>query len=340
MRHFFPRPACIALLATLVAIAAVPVTELRAEQRVGLLLGRNGGDLVFETGSKQRDLIGFAGGSRLTYPRDFNYAGLGYFYGGDGVELRARVQTTGWQINPGTSTNEDFTLNQRSSIRRNGFDTGNWSFRDSAYVIGGSRNFAVAQGRTSLIDHQMEALLRFYPSAYNNASDQNAGFFLETGLRYSYNKQYVYDAVQWISTRSFFFYGPIGRGNSLSNVIWEIPVGAGYRWEQDRWAFDASFMIISGWSYGRDFHFQRNITFEIERASGDGFLYRIGPEYRWNDDYLLRMSLYGHRYYSRGLLRPRGGLGQEALFIAFSGKQTVWLSTKQAGVEFSLERRL
>lgn len=318
---------------------AAAAQSLAAETRAGAFVGANAGEQIFETGSRQPDLRGFAGGSRLTYPRNFNYFGAYLLFLEGPLEFRAALGGTGWYVESGEARNEDFTLNERSTIRRNGFDESNWSFRDSAYVITGSRNFADAKGRSSLIDWRTDWLVRFFPFA-PRTSNRAEGLFLELGLSYWYNKQYVYDATQFIGSGSTVLLAPIGQGNSLSNVIWEIPVGGGYRAGAGDWSFDVAFAFISGYNYGRDFHFQRNITFEIKHGYGTGFYLRSGAEYRLSEAASLRLNLWTRRYYSEGLLHSRGGLGEEALLVAFSGSQRMWLSSKESSFDLSIERRL
>ncbi len=325
--------------ALLVCAFASATQSASAETRVGAFAGANAGEQIFETGSRQPDLRGFAGGSRLTYPRNFNFFGAYLLFLEGPLEFRAALGSTGWYVESGEARNEDFTLNERSTVRRNGFDESNWSFRDSAYVITGSRNFADAKGRSSLIDWRSDFLMRFFPFAPRTI-ERAEGLFLELGINYWYNKQYVYDATQFIGSGSTILLAPIGQGNSLSNVIWEVPIGGGYRAVAGDWTFDVAFAVINGYNYGRDFHFQRNITFEIKHGYGSGFYLRSGAEYRLSEATSLRLNLWTRRYYSEGLLHSRGGLGEEALLVTFSGSQRMWLSSKESSFDVSIERRL
>jgi hypothetical protein len=167
---------------------AVASQSLAAETRAGAYVGANAGEQIFETGSRQPDLRGFAGGSRLTYPRNFNFFGAYLLFLEGPLEFRAALGGTGWYVESGEARNEDFTLNERSTVRSNGFDESNWSFRDSAYVITGSRNFADAKGRSSLIDWRSDLLARFFPFA-PRATVRAEGLFFELGVSYWYNKQ-------------------------------------------------------------------------------------------------------------------------------------------------------
>lgn len=318
--------------------------ELRADTEIqaSLIFGRNEGEQIFETGSRNPDITGFAGGSRLTYPRNHNFAGLGLAFIRSPVEIHLRGTTTGYYIDPGGSRNEDFTLPRNSTERRNGLDTGQWSFRDSAYTIAGNQNFADARARTSLSRYDLEALVRVFPFQIFRpaAARENTGLYLGGALRYSYAKYYVYDAIQYIRTTSGPFLGPIGIGNSLTDSVFEFPLGVGFRYKSGNISYDGLFMINSGYNRSKDHHIQRALNFRIRQGGGDGFLLRLGIKYRINQDYAVATRFFGRRYYSRGFIETDGGLGQEALLVGLSGKQQVWLSTKEAGVEFEISRTL
>ena len=101
----------------LYAVLAPAGLSAETELELGLLGGRNEGEQIFSTGSKTPDLLGFAGGSRLTYPRNFNYGGFFANLRFAPLEANLRFSTTGWYVGTGTARNEDFTLNQRSTIR-------------------------------------------------------------------------------------------------------------------------------------------------------------------------------------------------------------------------------
>lgn len=318
--------------------------QLHAETEIqaSLIFGRNQGEQIFETGSRTPDITGFAGGSRLTYPRNHNFAGLGLAFIRSPVELHLRGTTTGWYIDPGGARNEDFTLPSNSTETRNGFDTGKWRFRDSAYTIAGNQNFADARARTSLSRYDLEVLVRVFPFQMflPVSARENSGFYLGGAVRYSYAKYYVYDAIQYIRTTTGPFLGPIGIGNSLADAVLEFPVGAGYRYRHGDFTYDALFMLNSGYNRSRDHHIQRAINFRIRQGAGDGFLLRLGVDYSLNRDYKIAARFFGRRYYSRGFIETDGGLGQEALLVGLSGKQQVWLSTKEAGLEFEIIRTI
>ncbi|MEQ9363395.1 MAG: putative porin [Leptospirales bacterium] len=313
-------------------------TEIQAS----LIFGRNEGEQIFETGSRTPDITGFAGGSRLTYPRNHNFAGLGLALIRSPVEVHLRATTTGWYIDPGGARNEDFTLPPNSTESRSGFDTGDWKFGDSAYTIAGNQNFADARARASLSRYDLEALVRAFPFQLFRpvGARENTGPYLGGALRYSYAKYYVYDAIQYVRTTNGPFLGPIGIGNSLADSVLEFPLGAGYRYRSGDFTYDALFMINSGYNRSRDHHIQRAVNFQIRQGAGDGFFLRLGVDYRIDRDHSITARFFGRRYYSRGFIRTDGGLGQEALLVALAGKQQVWLNTKEAGVEFEITRTL
>ena len=64
----------------------------------------------------------------------------------------------------------------------------------------------------------------------------------------------------------------------------------------------------------------------------------MGGEYRLTENLRLAARFFGRRYYSQGYMTVDGGLGAEAVLISFAGRQQIWLSTKEAGVEFELIR--
>ena len=316
-------------------LAGPTALAAQTEIQASLIFWRNEGEQIFETGSRTPDLTGFAGGSRLTYPRNHYFAGLGLAFLRSPVEVHLRGTTTGYYIDPGGARNEDFTLPQNSTIRSNGFRTDRWAFRDSAYTIAGNQNFADARARTALSRYDLEALLRIFPAdIFRPAVErENTGFYLAGALRYSYAKYYVYDAVQYIRTNSQTFLGPIGVGNSFTDAVLEFPLGPGYRIRTGDFTFDGMVLVNSGYNRSKDHHIQRALNFRLNRGAGDGLLYRLGVDYRLNSDYAIAARFFGRRYYSQGYMRIDGGLGQEALLVGFSGKQQVWLSTKEAGLE-------
>ncbi len=332
----------------LLCLIPIASSELLAntEIQASLIMGRNGGEQIFETGSRTPDLTGFAGGSRLTYPRNHNFGGLGLALIRSPIEVHLRGTTTGYAIDPGGARNEDFVLPSNSQERSNGFDTGNFQFRDSAYIYSGNRNFADARARSTLSRYDLEALLRVFPfdvaSRLNGGSrsSANQGLYVATALRYSYSKYRVYDAIQFARTTRGPFLGPIGIGNSLADSVLETPLGLGYRIQSGRVDYDLLFMINSGYNRSRDHHVQRALNFRVEQASGDGFLLRLGAKYWLTEEYAIAARWYGRRYYARGFLTTDGGLGQEALLVGLSGRQQVWLSTKEAGIEFEITRVL
>ncbi len=320
----------------LVLLSLIPFSQLAAEIEAAAILQTTSGDLIFETGSRNPDLSGFRGGSRLTYPRNLVHGGVAIAWNGAGWESQLQMQTTGWRQRPGRARNEDFVLQPEGTIRGNGFDTSNWSYRDSAYVISGGRNFADARGRSSMNESGIGVQLRYFPFY----PEERSGLFAEAQLQYRYNKQYIYDAWQFIDLGAAYFYGPIGSGNSLSNNFWEAPIGLGYRFVIGELHLETAFLINSGYNSGRDFHVQRAITFEIRNGAGDGILLRTAGRYPISERGALSVSFEARRYFSVGELHSRGGLGREAFFVAISGPQRVWLSEKEFRVTLAYWHRL
>lgn len=329
---------------------------LLARTEIGLVFGQNHGKQIFETGSKIPDISGFAGGSRLTYARDFNYIGVELLLSEPGWVIQTGLRSTGWYVDSGKSRNEDFTLNERSQIRSNNLDLRKGRFRDTPYVISGSHNFADAYGRTAYSGYDISFGLSYYPFADHGrrlpaAEAQqktttgpsiytNTGFFLQMDLRYSYFKYYVYDVVQYIRTVQGPYIAAIGYGNSFANTVFEYPLGIGYAWQWPNYRLETALTYVSGFNQARDFHKQRNITFITEQGIGDGFAFRIdGSFYPQETDYSIRLRLYGHRYYSKGTLHAEGGLNDAIFTTMLVTNQRVWLSTKEAGLEIGVIRK-
>lgn len=308
---------------------------LQAETTVRLLVGRNAGEMILETGSKKADLTGFAGGSRLTYNRDFNFIGLGLTTRWNTVELEGRFRTTGYYVDTGLARNEDFALDQYSRQQPSGFDRKTWAYRDTAHTISGSYNFADAYGRSRQSMYDFDLFLRWF-FLDDDPESTIGGPYLSLSTGYGYSKYYVYDVIQYLrSTRSFFI-GPIGIGNSFSNAVLQFRGGAGWRSDTTPWQFDLGLYIISGYNTARDHHVQRGINFVVYEAYGNGLLMQSALSYRTTESLKLGVSFYFHRYFSHGFMDPRDGHGSDALLTQLTDSQSVWISTKEAGAEFQL----
>ncbi|MCB1174507.1 MAG: putative porin [Leptospiraceae bacterium] len=302
---------------------------LAAEWQWGLYGTAVHGKHILETGSKTRDANGFAGGSRLTYPRYFSAPGVRGRYSTHNWLVDLNYQLTNGSQRSGTARNEDFALYENSTIRSSGWDLRTGRYRDTPYTINGSRNFADASGKSDLQYQDLEVNIDWYPWQSDDAPQ--SGFFLGTGLHYSYQKYQVYDVIQYLRLVNGFFLGPIGVGNSFSSVEWEFPLGFGYQWHLEQLYIKAALYMNTGINTGRDHHKQRNITFLIQDASGSGIQYNLELGYQMDAEspYTLFARYQGRHYYSRGTIQIRGGLGGEYLLQYTGIRQGVRISRKE-----------
>ena len=304
----------------------------------GVVAGQNSGHQVLETGSRLPDLSGFAGGSRLTYPRKFRYGGLRLGLSSGSFELGFHYLTTGWWHDGGRARNEDFTLGLTSTQRQNGFDPHTYAYRDTAYTISGGRNFADAKGETRLRWYRTGLSLRIFPWL-EEPNTQASGWFLAGGIDYSHYKYRVSDVQQYFELSGGFFFGPIGIGNSFSNDEILLSYGVGHRTLFGPVFLEMRFLLLSGWNEGRDHHVQRAIDFHIRDGLGSGLT--AGPRFVYtSESWEFSFDLEYRRYFSIARLDPEGGIGQEIVRTTFSSGQSVWLSTKESSVEFAVSVRL
>ncbi len=307
-------------------------------------LGRtwNDGSTIFEIGSKQPDITGVAGGSRITYPRCFAYTtgGVTFFLGHASVS--ADFGATGHALRSGTGRDEDFFLYSTSREDGAKVSVQDGRFKDSAYVFSGGKNWADSRGKISLVEYRGRVSTRVSPWSASNPFEHESGAFFLMAYEHVYSKYRFYDAVQYnavpvISVGGLpFSLTPIGTGLSFTNVAGEGSIGAGAAWHPSRvFGFEVSFAPSLGYADSRDFHSLRGITF-IMHSAGAGFQYSLDSLIFPREDLLLRLSLTGHRMYARGNVRARG----LDLLYNFAPPQQMYLNTKEWGAQMSAELRL
>jgi hypothetical protein len=174
-------------------------TQLFSETIFGPTFERSGGEYIFETGNKHPNLSGIRGGSRISFPREFNLFGFQAAILKDKWEVRGAFKTTGWYQKSGQARDEDFVLGSVSTERGTKIATREWSYDDSATVYSGSRNFADGKGKSTINEHRTEIFARYYfGNSFANPWIQGSGLFLSGGARYSYFKYIFYDVNQFI----------------------------------------------------------------------------------------------------------------------------------------------
>lgn len=281
--------------------------ETKAEIIWGPSLEKSGGEYIFETGNKFPNLSGIKGGSRISFPRSFTMFGIQGIYTKDRWEINGKLKTTGWSQKSGEARDEDFLLGTISTENGTNIATREWSYRDSATVFSGSRNFADGKGKSTIVENRIELFGRYYfqdanPDYWKNGS----GFFLSTGARYSYFKYLLYDVNQYIETTPVF-YAPIGIGLSFSNNLWEVFFGGGYRYSNDSFYIDLSMMPSIGRIKTRDFHIQRSINFFSDNY-GFGWASKIEVGYKFYPTWLSYLRINHRRFFSEGRFTSQGGL--------------------------------
>ncbi|WP_407658612.1 putative porin [Leptospira limi] len=285
----------------------VITTPTKSEVIWGPSIEKSGGEYIFETGNKYPNLSGIRGGSRISFPRTFTLFGIQGIYTKDRWEINGKLKTTGWNQKSGEARDEDFFLGTVSTENSTNIATREWSYRDSATVYSGSRNFADGKGKSTIVENRIELFGRYYfQDANPDYWKEGSGFFIATGARYSYFKYLFYDVNQYIESTPVF-YAPIGLGLSYSNDLWEFFYGGGYRYSKNNLYFDFSFMPSIGRIKTRDFHVQRSINFFSENY-GFGWSSKIEVGYQFNPTWLSYFRLNHRRFFSEGRFTSQGGL--------------------------------
>ncbi|TGK20167.1 putative porin [Leptospira fluminis] len=303
-----------------------------------VLAGENGGQHIFESGTKYPNLSGAEAGSRITYSREFSYGGIELRHWWQKWELTAGYRSNGRNTRVGQGRDEDFAMANFSVERGNKFSFREWSFYDTPYTFSGTKNFADGRGRLKMKQDRISLTVRRYLGDSDpDGRKEGKGLFLTAGIHYTYFKYYLYDVNQWIASNPIF-YGPIGIGLSFSNSTWEVPVGIGYRYSDGVWLFEGSFMGSTWFSHFRDYHYQRNLNF-IGNAAGYGIETNIGGGRIWNS-WLFFLRLTENRLYGAGSFRTAGGISASDILSNSAGSYRNYLSTKQYDLEFSITNYL
>ncbi|MBE7413467.1 MAG: putative porin [Leptospiraceae bacterium] len=313
--------------------------KIFSQTTLALVAERNNGEHIFETGNKYDNLSGLKGGSRITYPRNFNSLGIQASQVYNRFLLSGKFITTGNFVNSGEARDEDFFLRANSPENGTKIATREWSLHDSAYVFSGTQNFADGKGISTVSEYKIEPNIRYY---FGDASPDfwkpSDGFFISTGLRYSYFKYYIYDVIQFVATNPIT-YKPIGKGLSYANSVLEFPIGLGYKVSKDRLTLEFSFDIVYGVNKFKDFHYWRAMNFNGE-SGGFGFQYKGEIYYRLSDSILFRFSHTGHRLFQSGYFTTKGGNSFNDILSNYAGKYSYYLNTKEFFYDLSIMKKL
>ncbi|MDF3820308.1 putative porin [Leptospira sp. 96542] len=323
----------------LLLFITIPFTRINAEVIWGPTIERSGGEYIFETGNKFPNLSGIQGGSRISFPRNFTLFGIQGKVTKDRWELSGSFKTTGWSQNSGEARDEDFYLGSISQEKTTNIATREWSYRDSALVYSGSRNFADGKGKSTINENRTEAYGRYYfGNANPNYWQEGSGFFIGAGARYSYFKYVFYDVNQYVDSRPIF-YGPIGLGLTFSNDLWEFFYGGGYRISGKDLYLDISFMPSFGQIKTRDFHVQRSINFFSDNF-GFGWQSNIELGYKFTSEWLGFLQVNHRRFFSEGSFKARGGLTADDITSNFASGFKSHINIKDYSINIGVLNRI
>ncbi|PJZ52874.1 putative porin [Leptospira adleri] len=299
-----------------------------------LIAGRNGGDNIFETGTKYANLSGLKGGSRITYQRDFNYGGLGFTLRWKKWEADYVGKTTGRYVNAGEGRDEDFFLGDPTIERGTKISTREFSFYDTPYTFIGSKNFADGKGRLSMKQDRHSLIFRrYFGDSDPDARKEGRGLFLTGGFQYTFMKYVLYDVFQFFDSSPIFL-NRIGLGLSLSYSTYEFPLGLGYRYSNAGWFFETSFSGIFWSGHFRDFHYQRALNF-IGDVSGFGIDFNLSAG-RLFGNYLIFLKLNEHRLFGDGHFVTKGGLSYNDILSQNLGQYKNYMNLKEWNIELAI----
>ena len=345
MKHTFVSSVLIFLFA---AFSNPPLQAGGGETLLFLRAGQNRGKHVFAAGAKMTliDLSNLGGaGSRLLYPRNFNYIKPGIQYNEGFFELEASIFTTGWYVKTGKHTNEDFFLALNSPQKGAKISLLEGKIYDTPYTFTPTRNFAESHSQTRMSSYGNDLYWRYFFSA-NKHTRTRSGFYLSGGIRYEYYKYYNYDLLQYYEDNTdpnrglapglLAVPGPIG---SYSHAQLELLLGAGYRLTGSAYQLDLRFLPLIGEANGRDHHGLRGLNI-FHYTSGSGFLYTVDFTYNLYQNFDLGLSFSGHRFYGQGPIETTAGYYLEDRLLASIPGGWNYLGVKESALELSVKYRL
>ncbi len=312
---------------------------VHAEYTIGLMGAKNSGEHIFETGNKYPNLSGIRGGSRITYNRDFPYAGIRGGYYKNRFAFLGSFSSTGWnQHTSQKSRDEDFLMGNVSTEKGTKISLYPTFLHDTAHTFTGTQNFADGIGKSTVSQYFAEGFIRYYlnPKSSSSIWEKESSFFLSAGLRYTYFKYTLYDVMQYVQRP--FYYGPIGIGLTYSYSSTEIPIGFGYSFVTGKWKIEPSFHLLIGFNRYRDFHVQRALNF-IGRGAGNGFLYKLSINYLFSEKTYFFINIEGHRFFSYTTFYTKGGLSPDDVLSNYAGRFRSYVNTKESSLEIGFMKR-
>ena len=317
--------------------------SLPAETNLRVFYGRNTGELIFEGGRRWgADPKTGISGSRLTYRKDFNLAGIGAEHVYGKWRLSASYASSGGYVDSGGAKDQDFPLGMSSKESYSGLDTSKWRITDSAYVFSGMPYYADVKGLSVIDYHNVATTAR-----YNLHEDESYRFYLSVAADLSYSKYTIYDASVFYS---FPNRQPVhgfipGRGIVVYNKKSELPFGAGMALRvTDSLETKLEALFIVGLNRARMNHINRGFKIDTNNA-GHGMSFSMILVKNVNDTVSIGLNYRNYRYYSIPWSKSRASPGYEDLdgiiisAITNGNVQDSHINEKEYRVELFVERR-
>ncbi|MBI3395023.1 MAG: putative porin, partial [Spirochaetia bacterium] len=234
---------------------------------------------------------------------------------------------TGHGVDSGGARDEDFFTDSRTREVGAKVDLAHGTFRDTANTFQGTRNWADAKARATIVEYRIHTDARWYPG--DTLHGTRDGFYVTAGLSYEFFWYHVFDVVQFIDSRPIFL-GPIGDGLTFSNNITELPVGAGWTLKWKALTFDSNVRIVTGENRARDFHIQRGINF-LAHTYGSGFRWSVSAKAQATSEWKFGIDWEARRFFGRGQVKTTG----LNLVYNFAPPQRVYIDTKESWMGLS-----
>ena len=225
-------------------------------------------------------------GSTITMDRNYKFYGISMGYEKPRHSLSLRIRSTFFETDSGKITDIDYKcICDRGRVRMS-LPFFKWEpvrIKDTAYRINYPYNdvSGYSRGVSKLRENGIELDFLYFPrSRYEN--DSNYGFYLKYGLHYLHTgyrdiksagigdgSNVIFTASLFnnpSSDTSYYYFNTL----RFKTVLWEIPLGFGYRFGEKDWSFDIAFSLLLGKEIYVDNHVLRGLTV-TEKQFGVGY---------------------------------------------------------------------
>lgn len=313
--------------------------NLLSQVSLRLKVGQNYGEILQQVGGRgavlgNTDPFIQGQGSRITYPNQFPYWGMGILIQWNSWRWESELDSTVGYANTGVGKNEDFHWRENSRNSVPGFDLSQWRFRDSGYSFENTDRFLIHKSKTSVLDIRWQNRLE-----RNFFTHENIDLYGILGFSISRNYFISYDVSFF--DRTLKKIGYIYNGNSFENKIIEFQCGLGFRTKHfsERLIFDVSLAPLVGFNRSQDHHVVRNLIFE-HSGQGNGFLARMESKWIMNENHSFAIRYTAHRFYAIGKWSLSGNpVSQEDIVknIMSKGAGKNWVTNKESRWEAYFE---